>query len=119
MKYPPHLYTIEVHFGPETIFKEHYVDAEKAGMVLKDLKVRMFGSNGQMTGLKMYHQGRLISQYLPTPPKPKWTYVPPAPDLNGVRKIPTGVSGLKKTSVVVKPIKRLPPEEPAPDLVDI
>jgi hypothetical protein len=88
MKYPPHLFTIEVHFGPEIMFKEHFHDALKAGEVLKQLKTRAFGSNGQITMLKMYHQNRMISQYIIHPTKPRWTYVPPDPDADGVRHIP-------------------------------
>lgn len=88
MKYPPHLYTIEISFGPEIpLFSEHFRDADMAGEVLRSLKSKMHGSNGQIQAVKLFHQGRMVSQYFNHPAKPKWVWVPP-PDENGIRHIP-------------------------------
>lgn len=93
MKHPPHLFTIEISFGPELpVFFEHYRDPEMAGQVLRGLKVKMFGSNGQIQSLKLWHQNKIISQYISTPPKPKYFFVPP-PDKDGVRHIPPMTKG--------------------------
>jgi hypothetical protein len=32
----------------------------------------MFGSNGAIRGLKLWHKSHVISQYVPSAPKPKW-----------------------------------------------
>lgn len=88
MKYPPHLYTIEVSFGIEIpLFSEHFRDAEQAGQVLRSLKAKMYDSNNAIHSVKLYHQGRMVSQYFAQPTKPRWIWVPP-PDADGIRRIP-------------------------------
>lgn len=106
MKHPPHLYTIEISFGPEIpIFFEHFHDAEMAGQVLRSLKVKMFGSNGQIQSLKLWHQSRIISQYISTPPKPKYFFMPP-PDADGIRRLPPKTKG-QTLMVDERPDKKL------------
>lgn len=88
MKYPAHLYTIEISFGPEVpVFSEHFRDADMAGSVLRSLKAKMYDSNGAIYGLRLYHKGQILSHYFPNPAKPRWVWVPP-PDADGVRHIP-------------------------------
>lgn len=115
MRYPAHLFTIEISFGPEIpLFFEHFHDAKVAGEILRSLKVKMFGANGQIQALKLWHQGRMISQYISTPPKPKWIHVP-APDSDGVRHIPPMTKGQRLMAAANAPkSKPAKPIAPAP-----
>lgn len=108
MKYPPHLYTIEIFFGPEIpVFFEHFHDPEMAGNVLRSLKVKLFGSHGQIQALRMFHQNKMVSQYLSTPTKPRWISMPP-PDADGVRHIPPAHKLTARSTPKIVPPKKPP-----------
>lgn len=93
MKYPPQLYTVEVYFGPEVEpFFRSYSDPAKAGQDLRVLKAKMLGSNASISALRMWHNNKLMSQYIATPPRPRWIHVP-APDADGITRIPPRTRG--------------------------
>lgn len=107
MKYPPHLYTIEVSFGIEIpLFSEHFRDPDMAGSVLRSLRAKMYDSNDAIHAVKLYHQGRMVSQYFAQPAKPKWVWVPP-PDADGVRHIPPKARANARAK---SPAKSSPPD---------
>lgn len=105
MKYPPHLYTIVVSFGPNMPpFQQHHADSVKAGRILADLKSRMVRSQGMcIESLQMWHKGKMISSHIANPPAPVWL---PPKDPDGVRRIPE--HGRKP--------KRLPSTTPQPSI---
>lgn len=86
-KYPPHLYTIELHFGdfiPE--FARHFATEDAAGSHIRALMSRMNAAQGQcITKICLYHKNQLRSTYSPTKAAPK---IIPLPDPDGIRRYP-------------------------------
>lgn len=105
-QYPKHLYTIEVSFGIDSpIFIQHFHDAEYAGMTLRSLKTKMYGSNGMIYSLKLFHKGSMISQYFAQASKPRWVHVP---DADGITRIPPKTKG----QMLMERPKEAKPEKP-------
>lgn len=87
MKYPPHLYTIVVDFGPNIApFQQHHADQGRASRVLAELRTRMTKTEGRcIEKLQLWHKGAIVSTYAANPPMATWL---PPPDADGIRRIP-------------------------------
>ena len=86
-KYPPHLFTIVIDFGPAIpSFQQHFADETKALRTMQYLKDKALKAKGVcIEAIRLWHNNALISSFVPNPPPPVWL---PPPDENGVRHIP-------------------------------
>lgn len=92
-KYPSHLHTIVVYFGPNVPpMQQHHSDRLAAGRILSTLVARMKATEGRcIERIELWHRNSLTSSYIANPPNAVWL---PPKDANGVRHIPEG--GLKR-----------------------
>lgn len=86
-KYPNHLYTVVIDFGPAIPnFQQHFVDGIKAAKIFSHLKDKMNKTGGQcIDRISVWHKDKLVSTCTAKPPPVVWL---PPPDADGVRRIP-------------------------------
>lgn len=112
MKYPGHLYTIVVSFGPNMPpFQQHHADSVKAGKVLADLKARMLKAQGQcIESLQLWHKNKMISTHVASPPPVVWL---PPKDPDGVRRIPEHGAKPRRLPSIQPIVPQTPPRPKA------